>query len=94
MSVAGNGEDALETFRTGGFDVAVIDRAMPGMNGDQLAIALKSIAPAVPVIMLTGFGTMMQAADERPPGVDFVVSKPVTMNELRTALSLAMERSY
>ena len=57
------------------------------MNGDQVAAAIKSANASVPVVMLTGFGTMMDAAGERPAGVDFVVGKPVTIAGLRTALS-------
>jgi hypothetical protein len=37
--------------------------------------------------MLTGFGSMMDADDEKPAGVDLVLGKPVTINALRTALS-------
>ena len=40
--------------------------------------------------MLTGFGSMMDAADEKPTGVDFIVGKPVTINALRAALSRAV----
>jgi hypothetical protein len=36
--------------------------------------------------MLTGFGELMTAKGERPAGVDIVVSKPVTQDQLRHAL--------
>jgi CheY-like chemotaxis protein len=52
-----------------------------------VAAAIKFTHPAMPVIMLTGFGSMMDAADEKPAGVDLVLGKPVTINALRTALS-------
>ncbi|MCG3149830.1 MAG: Sensor histidine kinase RcsC [Verrucomicrobiae bacterium] len=87
VRVVADGQTALAEFRADAFDVVVIDRAMPGMNGDQLAVALKADAPDVPVIMLTGFGAMMQAVDEQPAGVDLVVSKPVTIQQLRIALA-------
>jgi FixJ family two-component response regulator len=63
---------------------------MPDMSGDQVAAAIKFTNPAMPVIMLTGFGSMMDAADEKPTGVDFIVGKPVTINVLRAALSRAV----
>jgi PAS domain S-box-containing protein len=87
MEAANSGRDGLEKFRNSRFDLVLVDRAMPDMSGDQVATAIKSADPKVPVVMLTGFGSMMDAADEKPAGVDLVLGKPVTINELRTALS-------
>jgi FixJ family two-component response regulator len=40
--------------------------------------------------MVTGFGDVMQAQGERPPGVDTVISKPVTISALRAAVVKVM----
>jgi signal transduction histidine kinase len=80
------GDDALNLFRTDSFDLVITDQSMPGMNGAQLAAALKVIAPHVPVILLTGFGDEMQAEKNRPQGVDLVLGKPVTNTDLRQAI--------
>ena len=61
---------------------------MPEM-GDELAAAIKRIAPDKPVIMLTGFGDLMTARSERPPGVSVVLSKPSTVDALRRAVTEA-----
>ncbi|MBI2950874.1 response regulator, partial [bacterium] len=74
-------------FRGGRFDLVVTDRAMPEMSGDQMAVAAKQIAPGVPVLMLTGFGDMMQVSGERPRDVDFILGKPVTHARLREVLA-------
>jgi PAS domain S-box-containing protein len=87
VEAANSGHDGLEKFRNSRFDLVLVDRAMPGMSGDQLAAAIKSAEPKVPVVMLTGFGSMMDAADEKPAGVDLVLGKPITINALRTAMS-------
>ncbi|MBI1930043.1 response regulator [Candidatus Poribacteria bacterium] len=84
--VATNGTEGLEKFQASQFDVVVTDRAMPEMGGDQLAAAIKEIMPNVPVIMLTGFGDLMNAVDEKPAGVDMILSKPVGLTEFRAAL--------
>jgi signal transduction histidine kinase len=84
---ATSGREGLEKFRAGHYDLVLTDRAMPEMGGDQMAAAVKRLAPRKPVIMLTGFGDMMQAADENPAGVDVVLSKPVTRSKLREALA-------
>ncbi|MBI1922615.1 response regulator [Candidatus Poribacteria bacterium] len=59
---------------------------MPEMSGDQLAAAIKGIVPTQPIILLTGFGDLMNASGERPAGVDVVVSKPVTLSVFREVL--------
>ena len=54
---------------------------MPEMGGDQLAR------------MLTGFGDLMDAKREQPAGVDAVVSKPVTLDNLASAIRQVLARS-
>ena len=60
---------------------------MPDMSGLQLAVFVKQLAPTVPVIMLTGFGDLMQDSGECPVGVDRIVSKPVTLSAFRQAIA-------
>lgn len=92
VEVATNGKDALEKFVAGKFDLVVTDRAMPVMNGDQLAIAIKKVSPSMPVILLTGVGDIMRDARERPEGVDAVLSKPINLDEIRYAISSCLTR--
>ncbi len=87
---AANGREGLTKVRDGRFDLVILDRAMPDMSGDQVGTAIKHNFPNLPVIMLTGFGNMMEAAGEKPDGVDFVVSKPVTIDTLRRAVARAV----
>ena len=84
---ASNGREALELFRIESFDVVLTDRAMPGMNGDELAAALKRICPELPIIMVSGFGKMMVASGEKSEHVDAIVGKPVNRRDLREALA-------
>ena len=87
VETAASGREALDKFQHAEFDVVILDRAMPDMSGDQVAVAIKQLKPETPVILLTGFGSMMQAAGEQPPGVDLVVGKPVTILGLREAVA-------
>ena len=73
--------------RRGKFDLVLTDRAMPGMNGDHVASAVKRVAPETPVIMITGFGEMMETAGETPADVDLIVGKPITMETLQEAMA-------
>jgi len=93
VETAENGREGLDRFEGGRFELVVTDRAMPEMGGDQLAAAIERSAPDVPVIMLTGFGDLMGAKGERPPGVDAVVSKPVTLDSLSAAIRKATAKA-
>ena len=79
----------LRKLKAGQYDLVITDRAMPEMSGDQLALRAKRAAPHVPILMLTGFGEFMNAANDLPEGVDIVVSKPVTLAALRDAITFA-----
>ena len=87
VTLAENGRVGLEKFRAGEFDLVLTDRAMPEMNGDQLAKEIKTLKPEQRLILLTGFGDLMNGAGEMPEGVDLVVGKPFTMSVLRDAIS-------
>ncbi len=91
VETATNGREGLEKFQAGWFDLVVTDRAMPEMSGDQLAATIKQIAPDKPIVLLTGFGEMMQTAGEKPAGVGYIVSKPVTLAALREAVAKAVK---
>ena len=83
-------EEALGCFAGGKFDLLITDHAMPGMNGVQLAAAVRGMRAGHPVILVTGFAAGSMGADEEPPGVDLVMRKPVPRRELRRALVSVM----
>ncbi|HTS20045.1 MAG TPA: response regulator [Verrucomicrobiae bacterium] len=87
---ADGGRDGVAKFKKDEFDLVLVDRAMPDMNGDQVASAIKSVDSNTPIVMLTGFGSMMEATSEKPAFVDLVIGKPVTMVDLRAALANAV----
>ena len=51
------------------------------------AVAAKRLRPETPIVLLTGFGELMSDHDERPEGVDLIVSKPITLAALRAAMT-------
>ena len=87
VETASNGQEGLERFKAGRFDVVLTDQAMPGLSGGELAAAVKALAPTVPVILVTGFGDIMEATDAQPAGIDLILTKPVSMAVLRDALA-------
>ena len=92
VTTAVNGAEGLEKYRAGTFDIVLTDRAMPQMNGDQLAEAIKKIDPKMPIILLTGFGDIMLGSGEKPTGVDMILSKPFTMSQLREAIAKFVDK--
>lgn len=82
-----DGRLAVEALGTDTFDLIITDRAMPGMNGDQLAAEVEQRSPQIPVIMLTGLGHLMHETGELPPGIDLVLAKPVTLADFRAAVA-------
>ena len=78
---------AVTQVRDKKFDVVFLDRAMPEMSGDQAAELIKQLRPDLPVIMLTGFGALIEVTGSRPRAVDAVLGKPVTLATLRQTLS-------
>jgi len=87
VETAVNGREGFEKFKAGRFSVVITDRAMPEVGGDQLAAMVKEVAPSTPVVLLTGFGDLMNAAGEKPEGVDLVVKKPIRLATLREVLA-------
>jgi CheY-like chemotaxis protein len=85
----------LEKFLSSQFDLIVTDRAMPEMSGDKMVEAIKQADPNVPIILVTGFGALMEDSGEHPRGVDLILRKPVTINELRQAIvHIAQDRNW
>jgi signal transduction histidine kinase/ActR/RegA family two-component response regulator len=87
VDTAANGRAGLRQFRKDQHKLVITDRSMPELSGDVVAAEVKSQAPDTPVIMLTGLGVMMEAAEDEVEGADLIVSKPVTLEEVRKAIS-------
>jgi signal transduction histidine kinase/CheY-like chemotaxis protein len=82
VAVASQGVEGLERFRAEPFDIVLTDLAMPGMSGWQVAQAVKARRPGVPVVLVTGWGVELPAAELRAHGVDRVMTKPFRLGEV------------
>jgi len=87
---AQSGAEAVAKVGNGTFDLVITDRSMPEVNGDEVARAAKAHNPDTPVILLTGFGDLMNDAGECPPGVTRVLSKPILPQALLQAICKVM----
>jgi CheY-like chemotaxis protein len=100
VACAEGGPEALRMLRAareggGPFDAAVIDMQMPGMDGLQLARAVKE-DPAISdvrLVLLTSMGKRGDDAEEvRRVGIEGYLTKPARQHELRDALATVMGR--
>jgi CheY-like chemotaxis protein len=86
------GQAGIDAFagaqkRGEGHDIVITDLGMPYVDGRKVAASIKMLSPKTPVILLTGWGQRLVAANDIPPHVDKVLSKPPRLNELRAGLS-------
>jgi len=81
-----DGVAVLAALAEGSWDLVISDQSMPGMTGAQIASEALAAGVAVPFILLTGFGDEMRAKGGTPPGVDLLLSKPLTSSLLQKAL--------
>lgn len=87
VDVYADPNSAIEAFREKDYDLVITDRAMPLMSGDQLAAAIKRVAPHTPIFMITGFGDLIKDSGDIPENVDEVLGKPVPLDLLNRKLS-------
>jgi two-component system OmpR family response regulator len=84
---AASGQEGLKTLSEHSVDVVVTDVGMPGMGGLEMARAAKTIAPKVPVVIVTGWAERDDIARARGHEVDAVLIKPVDPDALTQAVS-------
>jgi len=84
---ADGGREGLEALRAAHdsgslFDAVITDLGMPHVDGKQVASLAKELFPEMPVILLTGWGRRMEVGDDAPAHVDFMLPKPLELEEL------------
>ncbi|MET4083315.1 DNA-binding response OmpR family regulator [Pedobacter sp. UYP30] len=77
-----NGNDALEAFRNGQFDLVFLDENMPGMSGLETLSAIKNIDPDVPVVLITKSEEENLMEDAIGSKIDDYLIKPVNPKQV------------
>jgi two-component system response regulator RegA len=78
---------ALEAARARPFPYAVVDLRMPGPSGLELTAALRQRAPAMRVVVLTGYGSIVSAVEAMRLGAHTYLSKPADADDVIAALT-------
>src|SRR5262245_58889412 len=89
VETASNGIDAASKLANsaGPFQAVITDLKMPGMDGLELLNHVKRTAPAVPVIVLTAFGTVQTAVEAMKAGANDFLVKPFSHQALDDVLN-------
>ncbi|MDP5216094.1 response regulator transcription factor [Ruegeria sp. 2205SS24-7] len=92
VETAEDGREGLYHATDGGFDVVIVDRMMPGLDGLSLTKSIRAAGLQTPVLMLTA----MSAVDERVKGLragadDYLV-KPFSFQELHARIEALLRR--
>jgi signal transduction histidine kinase/ActR/RegA family two-component response regulator/PAS domain-containing protein len=90
MSAVG-GPAGVEAIRKYQFDIVFTDLGMPEMNGWDLALAVKSSQPETAVVLVTGWGFQLEEEAAASRGVDLVIAKPFSWDDVLGALRFVVD---
>ncbi|MGA9120894.1 MAG: sigma-54 dependent transcriptional regulator [Bacteroidota bacterium] len=82
VTLAANGREALELLKTRDVDLVLSDLVMATMTGIELLKEIRAQQPRLPVIMVTGFGSIDTAVEAMQIGAIDYLTKPVKNDEL------------
>ena len=80
--IAGDGDTALELLSINAYDIAVLDRDIPGPSGDEIAKRIVASGSGMPILMLTAADRLDDKASGFELGADDYLTKPFELQEL------------
>ena len=86
-----NAEAALNVIGRGGVDLVISDFQMPGMSGVELVERLRADGVSLPVIMVTGHGSIEHAVTAMKAGAVDYITKPLRTQQLQLSVDQALE---
>jgi two-component system response regulator HydG len=88
---ANSGAEALTLVRRDHPDLVISDLRMVGMSGHQLQVEIRRLAPNLPVLIITAFGSIQTAVESMKLGAFDYITKPFSNDELVLAVTRALE---
>src|SRR4051794_33150133 len=80
--IAADGETALQLLSVNAYDIAVLDRDIPGPSGDEIAQRIVAAGSGMPILMLTAADRLDDKASGFGIGADDYLTKPFELGEL------------
>ncbi len=93
VEVAQDGQEALDKIDEGEIDLVITDLRMPRVSGEELMKEALSRYPYIPVIILTGHGTIENAVEAMRNGAYDFITKPLNIDKLSLIVNRALENS-
>ena len=91
VKTASNGADGLKLIEKGDIDLVITDLRMPGISGEQVLAKVTAETPGIPVIILTGHGSIDSAVDAMRHGAYDFLTKPLNLDQLGMIVKRALE---
>jgi len=91
--LAYDGQEALEKLEGNDIDLIISDLKMPRVSGEELIKEIQGLYPNVPIIILTGHGTIENAVEAMRTGAYDFLTKPLNIDKLSLIVKRALENS-
>ena len=89
--LAENGKEGLELFAKGDIDLVITDLRMPQVTGEEVLEKIISGSPGIPVIVLTGHGSIDTAVEAMRKGAYDFLTKPLNLDRLTLIVKRALQ---
>src|ERR1700709_454647 len=90
---AGDGEEGLKLFSDKAYDVVLCDIKMPKIDGLEFLVKAGEVNADVPIIMISGHGTIETAVDAVKKGAFDYIAKPPDLNRLLITIRNALDKN-
>jgi len=87
-----SGDEAIARLRAANHDLVIIDVRMPGISGLEVTRIVHEKYPALPIIVMTAFGSIETAVEAIHEGAFDFISKPMNLAELKKTVSRALSQ--
>ncbi|MDR0376839.1 MAG: sigma-54 dependent transcriptional regulator [Spirochaetaceae bacterium] len=91
VETAAAGNEGWKRFQKGDIDLVITDLRMPGLSGEEFLKRISAETPGVPVIVLTGHGTVENAVAAMRNGAYDFLTKPVNLERLSLLVKRALQ---
>jgi DNA-binding NtrC family response regulator len=92
VTVCQDGKAAVKALEKGGYDAAILDLRMPGLNGIEVLEHLKRVAPDTEAVIMTGYASMETAIEAVRLGAFDYITKPCKLAQIETVLAKVAEK--
>lgn len=91
VKTAASGEEGIDLISKGDIDLVITDLRMPGIGGEEVLKHVATVTPGIPVIILTGHGSIDAAVDAMRHGAYDFLTKPLNLDQLGMIVKRALE---